>query len=738
MILNDPLLPSETEILQEILEQGESVAYALASDLTRARRFGRCCIIATDRRIVVIDELSPPVSILLSDIKKVSVEELFGSGRLIAEVDEGVEFLIYYSKTLVPEFAELSRIINEFCKGNKPTVSEGLEASHCVRCGAPLPERGAMCPLCVPRFKIMIRLLKLLAPHKFMTSILIATTVFTVAGQTATPYITKLIVKDVIEAHNTSRLLFLIMLMIAASFVRLVARFSGQVLAAWLSGKVVCDLRDQLHSVIQIMKMSFFDKRKTGEIVSRVMRDTTQLQFFIIDGVPYLLVNAISLVVIATILISIDAKLALIVFIPVPFLIGCGRIFWQRLIPLFHKEGTGFGALHSILNETIKGIKVIKAFSREKDRESVFAESNDKVFDTAVKIEKNFAGFFEGMYWIMTLGITAVWYFAAKRIAAGDPHFDISDLIAFIGYIWLLYGPLQWFTQIFNWMSRAFAGAERIFSILDSKPERYDPPDAISMPRISGAIQFDNVHFSYDRGKEVLKGISLDIKPGEMIGLVGKSGAGKSTLIKLICHFYEPDSGEILIDHCPINTIKLNDLRRQIGMVMQEIFLFNASIFDNIRYGLDSASFNDVVAAAKAANAHDFILAKEHGYDTIIGDGGVDLSGGERQRIAISRAILHNPPILILDEATSSVDSETEKAIQEAIATLIQGRTTIAIAHRLATLRNADRLVVMEDGCIKETGTHEELLACDGIYAKLVRIQKEITKLKSETVIWNE
>jgi len=302
----------------------------------------------------------------------------------------------------------------------------------------------------------------------------------------------------------------------------------------------------------------------------------------------------------------------------------------------------------------------------------------------------------------------------------------------------LLYGPLQWFTQIFNWMSRAFAGAERIFSILDSKPERYDPPDAISMPRISGAIQFDNVHFSYDRGKEVLKGISLDIKPGEMIGLVGKSGAGKSTLIKLICHFYEPDSGEILIDHCPINTIKLNDLRRQIGMVMQEIFLFNASIFDNIRYGLDSASFNDVVAAAKAANAHDFILAKEHGYDTIIGDGGVDLSGGERQRIAISRAILHNPPILILDEATSSVDSETEKAIQEAIATLIQGRTTIAIAHRLATLRNADRLVVMEDGCIKETGTHEELLACDGIYAKLVRIQKEITKLKSETVIWNE
>jgi ATP-binding cassette subfamily B protein len=287
-----------------------------------------------------------------------------------------------------------------------------------------------------------------------------------------------------------------------------------------------------------------------------------------------------------------------------------------------------------------------------------------------------------------------------------------------------------------NWMTHAFSGAERIFAVLDSKEEVYDAPDAVAIPRIRGAIGFKDVRFSYERGKEIIKGISFDIAAGEMVGLVGKSGAGKSTVINLVCRFHDVDFGTITVDGHPIDKVRLESLRRQIGMVMQEPFLFNASILENISYGLPDVSFEEVVTAARAANAHDFILDKEDGYDTVIGERGVKLSGGEKQRLAIARAILHDPPILILDEATSSVDTETEKLIQDAIATLIRGRTTIAIAHRLSTLRNADRLIVIDDGRVAEIGPHEDLMAKDGIYAKLVRMQTELSKVRGEA--WQE
>jgi ATP-binding cassette subfamily B protein len=340
------------------------------------------------------------------------------------------------------------------------------------------------------------------------------------------------------------------------------------------------------------------------------------------------------------------------------------------------------------------------------------------------------------MSWAMSLGVAAVWYFAANRISHGDPRLTLGTLLAFVGYLYLFFGPLRWFTAVVNWMTHAFAGAERVFAVLDSQPEVYDAPDAVSLAKIKGAICFKDVRFSYERGKEVIKGISFDIEAGEMIGLVGKSGAGKSTIINLICRFYDVDSGLITLDGHPLKKIRLEQMRRQMGIVPQDPFLFNASILENIRYGRPEASFDDVVRAARAANAHDFILDKEEGYDAIIGEKGTTLSGGEKQRIAIARAILHDPPVLILDEATSSVDTETEKGIQEAIAYLIKGRTTIAIAHRLSTLRNARRLIVIDDGQIVEMGTHDELLARDGHYAKLVKMQTELNKIQSEAVVW--
>ncbi|MCY3022967.1 MAG: ABC transporter ATP-binding protein [Planctomycetota bacterium] len=664
------------------------------------------------------------------------VDELFGGARLVAETPEGERHLIYYTKAYVPEFAALSHVINELAKGKEPPSPEQAEPAYCRRCGAPLLERGANCTACVQCLRVFYRLLGLLKPYRGKVTLMICSTLLMVAAQMGPPYLTKMIVDEVIKGHDFTRLNLWIGAMVGCGLVLLLTGIVSGALMSWLGARLVTDLRSRLHAALQRLQMSYYQRRESGEIVSRVMNDTGELQHFLIDGLPYFLVNGVSFVVIACILLRLDVWLALLVFLPVPFLICGSGLFWRKLVPLFHKHGNQTGALHSILNESIYGIKIVKAFAQERSRVEKFDSTNAKLFRTRFSIERTFIGFAEGMSWVMSLGIIAVWYFAAKRIAGGDPNLTLGDLLAFVGYIWLFFGPLRWFTAVVNWMTHAFAGAERVFAVLDAQPEVYDAPDAASLPKLKGAISFKDVRFSYERGKEVIKGISFDIAPGEMIGLVGKSGAGKSTIINLVCRFHDVDSGLITVDGHPLKTLKLEQFRRQLGIVPQDPFLFNASVLENIRYGRPEASFEDVVRAARAANAHDFILDKEEGYDSIIGEKGTMLSGGEKQRIAIARAILHDPPILILDEATSSVDTETEKGIQEAIAYLIKGRTTIAIAHRLSTLRNAHRLVVVDDGLIIEQGTHDELVAKDGHYAKLVKMQTELNRLAAETAVW--
>jgi len=305
---------------------------------------------------------------------------------------------------------------------------------------------------------------------------------------------------------------------------------------------------------------------------------------------------------------------------------------------------------------------------------------------------------------------------------------NLGDFWLFNALIAQIYGPLAWFAQVNNWFSRAMAGAERIFEVMDTEQENYALAE-ISHHAIVGNVEFDNVRFGYDKSNPVIKGLTFTAKPGEMIGLVGKSGAGKSTTINLLCRFYEPDAGTLKIDGVDYTQMSLQDMRRQIGIVLQEPFLFNGTVSENIAYGKPSASFEEIMEAAKAANAHSFILAKPDGYDTMVGERGAKLSGGERQRVSIARAILHDPRILILDEATSAVDVETEKQIQEAIGRLIKGRTTFAIAHRLSTLRNADRLIVLDGGKISEMGTHAELMEKKGDFFKLVETQSQVTQI---------
>ena len=328
-----------------------------------------------------------------------------------------------------------------------------------------------------------------------------------------------------------------------------------------------------------------------------------------------------------------------------------------------------------------------------------------------------------------------IWYAGGLQVFANHTNLPqygmtVGVLGLFLSYIFMLMGPLQQMTRIADWLSRSTAGAERVFEVIDAEPDIQDTPDSVPLPRINGKVELRDVRFSYDKNSDVLEDVSLTVQPGEMIGLVGHSGAGKSTLINLLSRFYDVRDGSILIDDIDIRHIKTDDLRRQIGVVLQEPFLFPGTVADNIAYAKPGASPVDIMRAAKAANAHDFIMRFNDGYDTLVGERGARLSGGERQRLSIARAILHDPRILILDEATASVDTETEKQIQEAIQRLVKGRTTFAIAHRLSTLRNAHRLMVMERGKMVELGTHDELLSMpDGVFKKLVDMQQEVNKL---------
>lgn len=545
------------------------------------------------------------------------------------------------------------------------------------------------------------------------------------------PLALKIVLDDIIGSSSLSgseKTEHLIVLMVIMVFIFVIARppieYFRQYFAQWTASKILYDIRDQLFSHIQKLSFKYYSNTKVGEVISRVINDVEQTKSFVITGLMNVWLDMATIVIAVAIMFSMDFTLTIVSIILFPLFAFSIKFFYGNLRKLTRKRSQALAEVQGFLHERVQGMPVIKSFAIEDEEQKRFEAQNTNFLTKALEHTKWNAISFAVVNTITDIAPILVIGFAGYQVLNGD--LTIGTMVAFTGYIDRVYNPLRRLVNSSTTLTQAIASMDRVFEFIDEKYDITDKPDAIECKDVLGHIQFKNVSFSYDNQavEKVLKNISLDVKAGETIALVGMSGGGKSSLVSLIPRFYDVTEGEILLDGVDIRQFKVRSLRDKIGMVLQDNILFSESVKSNILIGKPDATDEEIIEAAKAANAHEFIMNLPEGYDTKVGERGVKLSGGQKQRVAIARVFIKNPPLLILDEATSALDLESEHLIQEAIEKLAKDRTTLIVAHRLSTITHANRIILIENGEIVEIGSHDELMDKQGSYYKLFQIQQ--------------